>query len=236
MKLGIMQPYFFPYIGYFSLIANTDKWVGFDITQYTPKTWMNRNRILHPNKEKVWQYITVPLSNSSIHIKIYEALIEDKEKAKTRILGQLQHYKKTAPYFKQVLSLVEKTFENTKTSSLVELNVNSIKSVCEYLDISFDYKIASEQNFIFKENMQAGDWALFISEQIGADEYVNPEGGEALFDKNAFEYKGIKLTINSAPDLEYECGDYKFEKALSILDVLMWNDIRKTRNALGVTN
>ena len=48
VKLGIMQPYFFPYLGHFALIAHTDAWVVFDITQYTPKTWMNRNRVLHP--------------------------------------------------------------------------------------------------------------------------------------------------------------------------------------------
>ncbi len=63
-----MQPYFFPYLGHFALIAHTDAWVVFDISQYTPKTWMNRNRVLHPTDG--WTYVTAPLSNSSIHIKI----------------------------------------------------------------------------------------------------------------------------------------------------------------------
>ena len=45
MKVGIMQPYFFPYIGYFQLIANTDQFIFFDIVQYNKRSWMNRNRI-----------------------------------------------------------------------------------------------------------------------------------------------------------------------------------------------
>lgn len=48
MRLAIMQPYFFPYLGHFSLIAASDAWIVFDVRQYTPRTWMNRNRILHP--------------------------------------------------------------------------------------------------------------------------------------------------------------------------------------------
>jgi len=230
MKLGIMQPYFFPYIGYFALIANTDKWVVFDITQYTPKSWMNRNRILHPIES--WQYITVPLSNSSIHIKISEAKILDKQKAHAKIIGQVAHYQKKSPFNKQVKELIEKTFSETKTDSLVELNINSIKCVCEYLRINFNYIIASEQNFKFHDNMQSGDWALEISEQLKANEYINPIGGETLFDKQKFAERNIKLTIIPPPQFEYECKSYKFEKYLSIIDVLMWNEPEKVRGAL----
>jgi hypothetical protein len=230
MKLGIMQPYFFPYIGYFALIANTDKWVVFDITQYTPKTWINRNRILHPKEN--WQYITVPLSNSSINIKIFEAKILDKQKACKRIIGQIEHYKKTAPYFSLVKNLIEKTFIETKTDSLVELNINSIKTVCEYLKIKFDYLVASQHDFKFHDNMQAGDWALEISTQLKVNEYLNPIGGEMLFDKQKFLERNIKLTILPPPQCEYKCNGYNFEKYLSIIDVLMWNSPEFVKNLL----
>ena len=71
MRLGIMQPYFFPYLGHFSLIAAADEWVVFDVTQYTPSSWMNRNRILHPVRG--WKWLTVPLANGSIHIRTEQA-------------------------------------------------------------------------------------------------------------------------------------------------------------------
>ncbi|MDX1948971.1 MAG: WbqC family protein [Rickettsiales bacterium] len=228
MKLGIMQPYFFPYIGYFALIANTDNWVVFDITQYTPKTWINRNRVLHPNNG--WQYITVPLSNSSINIKISEAKILSKEKSSQRILAQIEHYKKNAPYFQNVKKIIEKTFNETSSDYLIELNINSLKNICEYLEINFNYIIASKHNFTFHNNMKAGDWALEIASQLGANEYINPEGGKDLFNEKDFLERGIKLTILTSPKFEYECKNYNFEDRLSIIDVLMWNkpeDVRK---------
>jgi hypothetical protein len=66
-----MQPYFFPYIGHFSLIAACDEWVVFDLTQYTPRTWLNRNRIRHPCGGAKW--LTVPIAGSSIRLRIHEA-------------------------------------------------------------------------------------------------------------------------------------------------------------------
>ena len=141
MKLGIMQPYFFPYLGHFSLINSVDKWVVFDVTQYTPKTWMNRNRILHPSSG--WQYVTIPLANSSISIKTSEAKVLSVSNSKRSIIGKLSHYKK-APFFHQVNELVKNVFNQTTDSSLVNLNINTLSTVCEYIGIPFDFKICSE--------------------------------------------------------------------------------------------
>lgn len=58
----MMQPYFFPYLGYYALIQKTDTWVVFDDCQYIRHGWVNRNRILHPNNS--WQYITVPIAKA----------------------------------------------------------------------------------------------------------------------------------------------------------------------------
>jgi len=46
MRVGIMQPYFLPYIGYFQLINLCDKFVIYDDIQFTKRGWINRNRIL----------------------------------------------------------------------------------------------------------------------------------------------------------------------------------------------
>lgn len=75
MRLGIMQPYFFPYLGHFSLIAAVDEWIVFDVSQYTPRTWMNRNRVLNPAGGCKW--VTIPLSNGSIHKRTHEILVLD---------------------------------------------------------------------------------------------------------------------------------------------------------------
>ena len=98
MKLGIMQPYFFPYLGYFRLLNSVDRWIAFDEVQFIDKGWINRNRILHTNKSKEWQYITLPLYNKSRFDKISEISIDMQQNWRANILGKLTLYQKIAPF------------------------------------------------------------------------------------------------------------------------------------------
>lgn len=221
MRLGIMQPYFFPYLGHFSLIASVDKWIVFDVTQYTPKTWMNRNRILHPKTG--WQYVTVPLSNSSISIKTSEAKVLNLAETKQSIIGKLSHYKKTAPYFYQVNKVVQQAFDGSLDDSLVSLNVSALSAVCDYLKIPFSYQICSKLGLEYPPKLEPGDWAPYICQKLGADEYVNPAGGKDIFDISVFEQKDITLYFAEFAEFKYATPSYSYEPHLSILDVMMWN-------------
>ena len=93
MKLGIMQPYFFPYIGYFQLMKHVDQWVVFDDIQFIDKGWINRNRILHPDTKKQWLYITLPLHKRKQFDKICNIHIKSEINWKEEILGRLTAYK-----------------------------------------------------------------------------------------------------------------------------------------------
>ncbi|OGR00764.1 MAG: hypothetical protein A2511_11775 [Deltaproteobacteria bacterium RIFOXYD12_FULL_50_9] len=221
LKLGIMQPYFFPYLGHFSLIAAVDEWIVFDITQYTPKTWMNRNRVLHPSSG--WQYVTVPLSNSSISINTSEARVLNLSKTKASIVGKLSHYKKKAPYFEAVNALVQDVFDAATDDSLVHLNVCGLSTVCRYLEIPFTYRICSELNLPLPVKLRPGDWAPEICSLLGATSYVNPVGGREIFDPAEFARRGISLHFIQAKEFVYDTASYQFEANLSIIDVLMWN-------------
>lgn len=221
LTIGIMQPYFFPYLGHFSLISAVDEWIVFDITQYTPKTWMNRNRILHPNAG--WQYITVPLYNSSISIKTHEARLLNLLEAKSNIVGKLSHYKKKAPHFEAVNALVNEVFDSATDNSLVHLNVRGLDAVCRYLDIPFNYQICSELNLPLPGKLGLGNWALEICSLLGATSYVNPESGKDIFDLAEFARRGISLYFAKPSELVYGTAPYQYEPNLSILDVLMWN-------------
>lgn len=220
MKLGIMQPYFFPYLGHFALIAHTDAWVVFDITQYTPKTWMNRNRVLHPKEG--WNYVSVPLANSSISIKTSEAQVLNLAEARRSVLGKLTHYRK-APYYKAVEALVQEAMADNDDASLVRLNVRGLEAVCRYLGLPFNYRICSELDLALPETLPPGGWAPAICAALGANGYVNPIGGRELFDPADFASRGIALQFLSFELPTYNVGAYQFEPGLSILDVLMWN-------------
>lgn len=216
-----MQPYFFPYLGHFSLIASVDKWVVFDITQYTPKTWMNRNRILHPKES--WQYVTVPLTNSSISIKTSEAKVLNLAETKQSIIGKLSHYKKNAPYFYAVNKIVKQSFDSASDDSLVGINVSTLKLVCEYLGIPFSYQIASKLSLKYPPDLGPGDWAPFICKMLGATEYLNPAGGRELFEPSVFEELDISLYFAEFSEFKYKTPPYQYEPHLSVLDVMMWN-------------
>jgi len=229
MKLGIMQPYFFPYIGYFDLINYSDRWIVFDTVQYIRHGWVNRNRILHP--EQGWQYIVAPLKKHSRNTVIKDIEIGDVHMWHQRILGQNQHYKKKAPYFHETYRLVEECLA-IEEHSISRLNVAILEKVCLHLGIQFEYEYFSEMQLELEYVKEPGDWALRISEKIGAEEYVNPPGAAEMFDLSKFEASDIKLTIRERLPFEYACSGYEFVSGLSIIDVLMWNQPNKVKEYL----
>jgi hypothetical protein len=220
MRLGIMQPYFAPYIGHFALINQCDHWIVFDTAQYIRHGWVNRNRILHPTEG--WQYILVPIQRHSRKTPIKDIKIVPCDDWRNRIQGQLQHYRRKAPHFREVMALLNDACA-TPTESLSELNVTLLRKVCAYLGIRFNCELFSSMPLSLPPITDPGQWALEISSALGATEYINPAGGEELFDRAAFEARGIKLTLFSPPHYVYDCPSYQYQPDLSILDVLMWN-------------
>ncbi len=220
MKLGIMQPYFFPYIGYFDLIYQTDQWIVFDTVQFIRHGWVNRNRILHPNDG--WQYILVPIQKHDQKTTIKDIRITQKSGWVDKIFGQLQHYKKKAPYFDIVTDLIDDCLY-CPSESLNNLNIKCLEKVCTYLNIPFHYSLFSEMDLNLGPIESPGDWALRISQALGATEYINPPGGNDLFDREKFESLGIRLTIQPPSTFIYSCDGYDFQPNLSIIDIMMWN-------------
>lgn len=220
MKLGIMQPYFFPYIGYFDLIFQTDQWVVFDVVQYNARSWMNRNRIHHPTHGT--QYISAPVRHADHGTPIGEVRLADKATAVSRIVGQLSHYRQHAPHYTSVIELVHEAFASSDGDRLVDLNIAGLRGVCRYLDIPFRWTLCSDLKIDFSNIEHPGQWALKIAKHLDASEYLNPPGGRALFRREEWSAESIALKFTNLPKIHYDCRPYEFLEHLSILDVLMW--------------
>jgi hypothetical protein len=220
MRLGIMQPYFAPALGYFDLISLCDKWVVFDVADYRPKSWMVRNRILHPTSG--WQYIKAQTGKVSRGTPIRDVRLVAGREWRDLIIRQLEHYRKRAPFFEDTCLLVERSLASD-TDSLAQLSVQILSEFCSHLKIDFSPLFFSEMDLPIGPIGGPGDWALRISEAMGASEYVNPPGGRDLFDAQAFADAGIKLSIREFEDLSYETRGYEHIPMLSIIDVMMWN-------------
>lgn len=221
MKLGIMQPYFFPYLGYFSLIKHTDRFILFDPVQFIRHGWIERNRILKPGDG--WQYIQVPLQKFSRESVIKDVMVNNSDDWKEKIIAQLQHYKKKAPYFNSVIDLLRGSFDS-EFSNIVSVNRKTLDAVCEYLGIQRKMEVFSEMNLAIEPVNAPDEWALNICRAIpGANEYWNPPGGMSFFDRGKYEKAGVSLKFQEINLKPYSQRRPVFESGLSIIDVMMFN-------------
>lgn len=230
MRVAVMQPYFFPYIGYFQLIKVAHRFILFDDVQYIRHGWINRNRILKPVTGH--QYITMPLATHHRDTLIKDIQAADAADSKNKILRQLEHYKKTAPHYKTVIALLEDCF-STRHSSIAHMNGHYLKAICDYIGLPFNIELSSKMQFDYSRVQHAGEWALRICEQLNATYYVNPAGGMELFNNNQFEESNIQLQFLQPGISEYNQRRESFEPGLSIIDVLMFNTPAEINNLLN---
>lgn len=219
MKLAIMQPYFFPYIGYFSLIQNTDYFVFFDTPQYIRKGWINRNRILGANGKDI--YFTVPIEKTHREAAIQEVKISYRDDWKTKIIGQLSVYKKRAPYYNDVMELINDVLDG-ETEYISELAIKSVVKSCEYLGMDLEYNVYSKMDMPDFDVKAPDEWALYITKYMRYDTYVNPPGGKVFFDSQKYIDKDIDLQFLTQELQEYNQRTKEFIPGLSIIDIMMF--------------
>jgi hypothetical protein len=230
MRLAINQPYFFPYIGYFSLIKNSDQFILLDVVQFVRQGWMRRNRIL--KQDNGWQYISVPVNDCSRETLIKDISICNNNNWKQVLLNQLQYYRKLAPYYTPVTDLLNNIFKGDFTD-IVHLNKKTLEGICEYLEIDFQIKVLSEMDLQLEKAGAPDEWALNICKAIGdVNEYWNLPGGSGFYDTAKYYNAGLDIKFLKNIAKPYDQKREKFEPDLSIIDVMMFNDKSKIRDMI----
>ncbi len=228
MKLGIMQPYFFPYIGYWQLINVVDTYVLFDDVNFINRGWIHRNRILINGEPS---FINVPMIGASQNKKINEIEVNNDEKMVRANLNKLQSAYGKAPEFKGVFPVIEDILRCGKPD-LASYNTYLINKVRDYLGIDTEIIRSSEINKNGKLKAQAK--ILDICNILGADIYVNAIGGRELYDQQAFDERGIELKFLQPGNICYRQFDNVFVGSLSIIDVMMFNTPDRIRQMLEI--
>lgn len=221
MKLAIMQPYLFPYIGYFQLINAVDKFVIYDDVNFIKQGWINRNNILVQGKALLF---TVPLENASSFTKINEVQLHQKlyENWKVKFLRTIEQSYKKAPFFEPVYNLIKQVFES-ENECITNLATNSLIAVCNYIGIQTEIvKTSSGYN---NSVLSGRDRVIDICNQEKAHHYINPIGGMELYDKEYFKEKGFLLNFIKSKPVSYQQFNNDFVPWLSIIDVLMFNAV-----------
>lgn len=215
MKLAIMQPYFFPYIGYWQLIHAVDRFVIYDDVNYIKGGWINRNRILI-NGEPV--YITVPLSQSSPYKRICDVALQSSAVWRDKLSKMVENTYRKAPYFTEVFPVIEKIIRH-ETGNLSDYLTHQLQTLSTFMEIKTELVMTSR---CYKnDNLSGQERILDICKREKAATYINPQGGQTLYDNETFRNAGIDLRFIIMRPLPYKQRSAGFTPYLSIIDALM---------------
>ena len=226
MKISIMQPYYFPYIGYFQLIYCVDKFIFYDDVNYINKGWINRNRILINDKTS---YITIQLSDASQNKLIKDIyFIDNREKISKSIM---MAYKK-APFFNKIWPIVE-SIHRYPAKTINELAIFSITQISNYLMLN---TIFEQSSILYSESrgLEKAERLKKICKANNSSEYINPIGGMELYSKEDFKTSEIELKFLKTKEISYNQFSAEFVPWLSIIDVLMFNSKEETHKMLNM--
>ncbi|OIN60783.1 WbqC family protein [Arsenicibacter rosenii] len=228
MKLAIMQPYFLPYIGYMQLMHAVDKFVLFDDVAFINRGWINRNRMLVNGQEFMF---TIPLKDASQNKKINEIALSSDPKWRGKLLKTIEQSYRKAPYYGTVFPMLEKII-NFTAGTIAELIYPGLLELNQYLGITTE--LVPSSAIYQNDHLKAQDRILDICLQEKASHYINPIGGMELYDKDRFSQESIRLSFMQARKVVYpQLNRTEFMPWLSMLDILMNNDVDSIRRMLG---
>ncbi|MDY4349524.1 MULTISPECIES: WbqC family protein [Pectobacterium] len=216
IKYAVMQPYFFPYIGYFQLMAEVDVFVVYDNIKYTKKGWINRNRILLNGKDSTF---SLPLKKDSDFLDVKDRVLSETFN-RDDLINKIRGAYRRAPYFKNVFPLLENII-NHRDDNLFNYILYSLESIKEYLGLTCDIKVSSSINI--DHSLKSQDKVLAFGNALGAKSYSNPPGGISLYSQEAFSLHGMTLNFIQPNNIIYKQFDEPFVAWLSIIDVMMFN-------------
>lgn len=227
MTIAVMQPYFFPYIGYFQLVKAVEQFVFFDDVNFIKKGWIHRNQILH--KDGV-QPFTIPLRHASQNRKINETEIADYPQWRDSFIAKIRFNYSKAPNYEQGLNLAEQVLFARDYRSIAELAEESVIRASALLQLETRFTRSSSISY---EGNGGQEKILSICGHVGATYYINPKNGAAQYERAVFKAHGIELLFLEAKLNPYvQFDSRKFDPGLSILDVIMFNSPEKISSGL----
>ena len=228
MKLAVMQPYFFPYLGYWQMFNAVDKFVLLDDVNFIMRGYINRNNILINGKANLF---TIPLEKPSQNKLINETKLNFQLKDKENFLKTITLAYKKAPFYNDFFPVLENIVNNSETDLTMFLKY-SFEKVKEYLGLTTEILLSSE---VEKDHsLRAQDRIIAINKALGASNYINAIGGQELYNREDFDKEGIKLNFIKMLPYKYKQLKNEFIPNLSMIDVLMFNSKEQIKELLNM--
>ena len=228
MKMAIMQPYLFPYIGYYQLLKASDVFAVYDDVNYIKRGWINRNRILINGKDS---YFTLPCKKISQNRLINEIEVDFSSGYLSKFFKTIeQGYQKT-PYYNEVIGIISEIMSFNENNLALFL-LNSIKKMAGFLNIDCTIEQTSIE-YPESKGIGKADRLIAICSKKGASDYINAIGGTDLYSKEYFKERGISLYFLKSGDIIYRQNSKEFVANLSIIDSLMYAGKKGVSEALN---
>lgn len=227
MKIAIMQPYFFPYLGYFQLMAIVDFFLIFDDVHFIKKGWIHRNQILLNGRAHPF---TLPIQKMSQNRLILDHLRANPDQTIERQLMLLHHAYHKAPYYSELMPHLEKILRHDEMNVARYLGFQ-LETIKDYLEL--DTKIYYTSSFENEMNLKKEARLLDLCHRFDATHYINPIGGKVIYERETFENEGVYLEFLEMQPIVYRQFGGEFVPNLSIIDVLMFNSKTRVRELLG---
>lgn len=228
MKIAIMQPYLFPYLGYFQLINAVDIFVFYDDVNFIKRGWIHRNQILANGKATMF---TMPLKKASQNRLINETEVATDIKWLPQFFKTIEQNYKNAPYFEETFHLLKKTFDK-EHSKIADVAKESVVEISIYLGLKTQFEVSSK-HYSGSKGLSKDERLIAICKEKGSDHYINPAGGKELYNKDTFKKEGVTLSFIENELLSYTQFGNHFVNGLSIIDVLMFNSVKEARALLS---
>lgn len=178
-----MQPYFVPYAGYFRLFAATDLFVLYDCVQFPRRGWLHRNKLLDANGEPQW--LTLPLEKAPRDVLIGD--LRFRAGAAAEMEEQFRRFPALSAAAAAPLLAELRDVSGTPVDYIERLLRHAA------LRLGLPWRVMRSSSLQVDPAIRGQDRVLAIAQRVGADCYVNPPGGRALYDADRFAAAGIGL-------------------------------------------
>lgn len=219
--IAVMQPYFFPYIGYWQLIHAVDRFVICDDVNYIKGGWINRNRLLINGEAR---YITARLSHASPNRKICDISLLETDDWRDRLVRTVEVTYRKAPSFFEVFPVIERLIRY-KESNLSDYLGYQLKTLSGFLGIKTEFVMSSR--IYGNQGTGRQERIIDICKREDCETYINLPGGRELYDSGSFARAGLELGFLVPRPFGYRQGKAEFTPGLSIIDVMMFNPREK---------
>jgi hypothetical protein len=211
----IMQPTFLPWLGYFELMAQADKFVFLDTVQFKKRSWQSRNRLKSAQGKPFW--LTVPLDSHDSNTPINQIRLADNwPHSRRKHLDSIRLNLGLAPFFKAIFPKIE-AWLKADFDLLAELNIAGIELFASVLALSPNFLRTSQMNLAGERS----ELLVHVCRQLGATRYYSPLGSKEYIAETLFAENRIELAYQAWRHPVYPQRGEPFVSHLSALDALL---------------